>query len=206
MSTAEKLVQTYTYADYQNWSEDERWELINGIAYAMTAPLRIHQSVVFEVGGQIRDYLKAQHAECKAYVAPFAVRLPKANQSDDKTDTVVEPDIVVVCDKTKLDRRGCRGAPDWIIEVLSASTALKDMNLKRDLYEKQGVKEYWIVHPEERWVMVYTLNDQNSYGKPLVLSMTEASTVLSFNGLSIDWGFLAEFDEPVEQDSDSVML
>lgn len=156
MSTAEKLVQTYTYADYQNWSEDERWELIDGIAYAITAPLRIHQSVVFEVGGQIRDYLKAQNARCKAYVAPFAVRLPKANQSDDKTDTVVEPDIVVVCDKTKLDRRGCRGAPDWVIEVLSASTALKDMNLKRDLYEKQGVKEYWIVHPEERWVMVYT--------------------------------------------------
>lgn len=204
MSTAEKLVQTYTYADYQSWAEEERWELIDGIAYAMTAPLRIHQKIVSEVGRQIGNYLNGKG--CDVYVAPFAVRLPKANQADDKTDTVVEPDIVVVCDKTKLDRRGCRGAPDWIIEVLSVSTALKDMHLKRELYEKQGVKEYWIVHPEERWVMVYTLDDRGSYGKPLVLSMTEASPVLSFNDLTIDWGFLVEFDEPPEQDSDSVML
>lgn len=193
MSTAQKLSRPYTYADYQQWTEDERWELIDGVAYAMTAPLRIHQEVVFEVGGQIRDYLKSQSAACKAYVAPFAVRLPKANQSDEQTDTVVEPDIIVVCDKTKLDRCGCRGAPNWVIEVLSASTALKDMNLKRDLYEKHSVKEYWIVQPEERWVMVYTLNEQGAYGKPLVLGMDEATQVLSFAGLTIDWDFLIVF-------------
>lgn len=193
MPTAQKLTSTYTYADYLQWPDDERCELIDGVPYAMTAPQRIHQEVVFEVGGQIRDHLKTQTGTCKAYVAPFAVRLPKANQNDEKTDTVVEPDIVLVCDPQKLDKRGCRGAPDWIIEVLSASTALKDMNLKRDLYEQQGVQEYWLVQPEERWVMVYTL-EQGSYGKPLVLGMDTATPVLSLAGLAIDWRFLLEFE------------
>ncbi len=187
-------MRTYTYADYQQWLENERCELIDGVAYAMTAPLRIHQEVVFEIGGQIRDYLKTHPNICKAYVAPFAVRLPKAHQNDEETDTVVEPDILLVCDPNKLDRRGCRGAPDWIIEVLSSSTALKDMNLKRDLYEQQGVKEYWLVQPEEHWVMVYTLNEQGIYTKPLVLGMDKTTPVLTLIGLNIDWCFLLNFE------------
>jgi len=157
MSTAEKLQQRYTYADYAQWSDDNRWELINGEVYAMTATLRLHQDIVFELAGQVRNYLQGK--PCKGYVAPFDVRLPRQDEVDDKVETVVQPDLSVICDQSKLDKLGCRGIPDWIVEVLSPSTMLKDMNTKRSLYEQHELKEYWLVHPEDRWLMVYTLDE-----------------------------------------------
>lgn len=190
MNTAKKLQPSYTYADYCQWPEDERWELIDGEAYAMTAPSRLHQDLVFEIAGQIRNYLQGK--PCKGYVAPFDVRLPRQDEADDKVDTVVQPDISVICDKTKLDKLGCRGAPDWVIEILSPSTALKDLNAKRNLYQRHGVEEYWIIHPEDRWIMVYLLDVQGQYGQPDVFGMDEPTLVQRFPDLSIDWAFMQE--------------
>jgi Uma2 family endonuclease len=189
MNTAEKLLQKYTYADYTQWPEDERWELIDGVAYAMNAPLRIHQKVVSELGRQIGNYLQGK--PCEVYVSPFDIRLPRKDEADAKVETVVQPDLSVICDQSKLDKLGCRGAPDWIVEVLSPSTTLKDMNTKRSLYEQHGVQEYWIIHPEDRWLMVYALDAQGRYGKPGVFGMDEPTALQLFPDLSIDWSFMA---------------
>lgn len=195
MNTTDKVPQRYTYADYTQWPDDPRWELINGVAYALTSPQRLHQDIVFELGGQIANYLQGK--PCKGYTAPFDVRLPRQNEADAKVETVVQPDISVICDPSKLDRLGCRGAPDWIIEVLSPSTALKDMNTKRSLYELHGVPEYWLIHPEERWVLVYRLDAQGHYVKPDVYGMDEPTAVQRLEGLSIEWGFMATELNPV---------
>ena len=188
MNTAENVHQKYTYSDYAQWPEDERWELINGVAYAMTGPLRIHQKIVSELSRQIGNYLQGK--TCEVYVAPFDVRLPHKDEADSDVETVVQPDLSVICDQSKLDKLGCRGAPDWVVEVLSPSTTLKDMNTKRSLYEQHGVKEYWIIHPEERWLLVYLLDAQGRYGKPDVFGMDEPTAVQRFPGLSIDWSFI----------------
>ncbi len=190
MNTAEQLQQKYTYADYAQWPEDERWELIDGVAYAMTAPQRLHQDIVFELGRQIGNYLQGK--PCKGYTAPFDVRLPRQNdEADAKVETVVQPDLSVICDPSKLDKQGCRGAPDWVVEVLSPSTALKDMDTKRSLYQRHGVQEYWIIHPEDRWILVYTLDAEGRYGQPGVFGMDEPTVVQRFPELSIDWSFIA---------------
>lgn len=188
MPAVKQLRQQYTYADYAQWPEDERWELIDGVAYAMAAPQRIHQELVFELGGQVRNYLQGK--DCRGYVAPFDVRLPRRDEADDKVNTVVQPDLSVVCDRSKLDDKGCRGAPDWIVEVLSPSTALTDMNTKTRLYEQHKVQEYWIIHPTERWVMVYVLNPQGQYSRPQVYGMDEATRLSVFPDLAIDWSFM----------------
>jgi Uma2 family endonuclease len=190
MSGMSQLQPHYTYADYRQWPEEQRWELIDGVIHAMTAPLRVHQEIVTELGRQIGNFLQGK--ACKLYVAPFDVRLPHKDEADDSIDTIVQPDLSVICDSSKLDKLGCRGAPDWIIEVLSPSTALKDMNSKRSLYEQHGVKEYWIIHPEDRWIMVYLLNSQAQYGQSGVFGMDEPTSVQRFPDLQIDWAFMQE--------------
>lgn len=175
----------HTYADYRQWPEDMRYELIDGIAYAMgPAPTRRHQEVAGEVFRQIADAL--DDSPCRPYIAPFDVRLPKTGESDHQVDTVVQPDISVICDKAKLDERGCRGAPDWIIEVLSPATAGHDQIVKRALYERVGVREFWLVHPVDRVVSIYLL-ERGAYGKPIVqeLDGTTAATILP--QVVIDW-------------------
>lgn len=188
MNTAEQLKDHFYYADYCQWPKDERWELIDGTAHAMNAPLRIHQEIAFELGRQVGNYLQGK--SCKGYVAPFDVRLPQQDEADDQIDTVVQPDLLVVCDQSKLDRKGCRGAPDWIVEILSPSTAVKDMGLKRLLYQQHGVREYWIIHPTEQWVMIYCLNEKGVYDLPSVLSLEENISVSIFEDLVIEWEFL----------------
>jgi Uma2 family endonuclease len=190
MSIAEQLSKAYTYADYSQWPDGERWELINGDLYAMTSSSRLHQDIVFELSAQIRNYLQGK--PCKGYTAPFDVRLPYKNEADALVETVVQPDLSVICDQSKLDKLGCRGAPDWIIEVLSPSTALRDMNTKRSLYQQHGVQEYWIVHPEERWLMVYRLDDQGYYGQPGMFGMEQPVAVQRFPDFSIEWSFMLE--------------
>jgi len=190
MNAALKQRDYFTYANYCQWSEEEHWELINGDAYMMSAPSRLHQEIVFEIAGQIRNYLKGK--PCKGYVAPFDVRLPKKNEQDDVIDTVVQPDIAVICDRNKLDDKGCRGAPDWIIEILSPATALRDMDLKRHLYEVSGVKEYWIIHPTEQWGMIYLLNDQQTYEQVKMFALSQTTQVALFTDLQIEWTFLEQ--------------
>jgi len=136
----------FTYADYCTWPEEERWELIDGEAYAMApAPARVHQDVVVAIAARIYGALGG--TACRVYIAPFDVRLPDRDEADEVVTTVVQLDIAVICDPAKLDDKGCRGAPDWIIEVLSPATAAKDQIQKRALYERHGVREYWLVHP-----------------------------------------------------------
>ena len=188
MNAALKLPTHYTYADYYNWSEEERWELINGEAYAMSAPSRLHQKFVSDLAGQLRNYF--QKKPCEFYVAPFDVRLPKRNEKDEQIDTVIQPDLSIICDESKLDNKGCRGAPDWIIEILSPSSKLMDMEVKRKLYEQHGVKEYWIINPEERYVMIYLLDFQRKYNQPIIYSLEQPVQVSLFPDLSIEWEFL----------------
>ena len=152
METARKLNERYTYADYCAWPEDERRELIDGEAYALATPTIAHQMIVREVFGQLYSYLRGK--PCKVFVAPLSVRL----NADEGDDTVVEPDILVVCDEQKLaDGKGVVGAPDFIVEVLSPSTAKRDIFRKYALYQASGVREYWIVDTEEKIMMAYLL-------------------------------------------------
>ncbi len=155
----------FTYADYLSWPDDERWELIEGIAYDMSpAPSRRHQGIQGEMFRQLADFLLDK--PCRVYAAPFDVTLPEYDDAEDEEIiTVVQPDIVVVCDEEKLNDRGCRGGPDIAIEIASPATGYKDRKVKRDLYERHGVKEYWIVDPEENTVMVFSLSKDGIYGK-----------------------------------------
>jgi Uma2 family endonuclease len=175
----------FTYGDYRRWPDDERWELIDGRAYDMCpAPSRGHQAMVVELVRQIGNFLVDK--PCEIYVAPFDVRLPKANEADDQVDTVVQPDIAVICDPEKLDEAGCRGAPDWVVEVLSRRTATKDQGEKRDAYERAGVREYWLVHPTDRTLMIYRLAD-GAYGRPEVRPLVGETAVGAIAGLTVIW-------------------
>lgn len=162
---AEKASQIFHYADCLTWPDAERWEIIEGVPYDMTpAPASDHQLVLGEIFGNIWQYLK--NRSCKVFMAPFDVRLSEDPGADDNNiETVVQPDIVVICDQGKIDKRGCHGAPDITVEILSPTTAYKDETEKLRLYEKYGVREYWIVNPAARYIMVYGLNGEG-YGRP----------------------------------------
>jgi Uma2 family endonuclease len=144
---------SYTYADFLEWDEGDRGELLDGEFFMFAAPSTEHQRVLMELAYQIKDFLKGK--SCKVFPAPFAVRLnPLADNSD---DTVLEPDIVVVCDSSKLDKRGCNGAPDLVVEISSQSTARYDKVEKFRRYQAAGVREYWIVDPDSKTVQACVL-------------------------------------------------
>lgn len=158
------LSKRYTYADYLTWQFDEIVELIRGKVFRIApVPGMSHQSRSGDWYGIIWSYLRDK--PCKAFSAPFDVRLPLPpnRQTDDKIDTVVQPDISIICDPGKLDERGCNGAPDWIIEILSKATSQRDLTDKFDLYRHAGVQEYWVVHPTECTVIPYRLNGKGEY-------------------------------------------
>lgn len=149
----------YTYADFLTWDESVWAELIEGDVFMMSpTPARFHQEISGEIFAQIHYYLRGRN--CKVYAAPFTVR-PFEREGDDPrgVDTVVQPDITVVCDPGKLDDMGCKGAPDLIVEILSPSNRRHDMLTKFNLYQRAGVREYWIVDPDARTVSVYTLEE-----------------------------------------------
>jgi Uma2 family endonuclease len=185
MALALRDPQRHTYAEYCSWPDDVRYELIDGQAYAMSpGPNRRHQELVGEVFLQIGNALR--DSGCRPYVAPFDVRLPRGNEADDEIDTVVQPDISVICDRAKLDDRGCRGAPDWVIEVLSPSSASHDQILKRALYERHGVREYWLIHPVDLIVTVYRLVD-GAYGRPDIFELKDTLPCGILPDVVIDW-------------------
>ncbi|NEV65364.1 Uma2 family endonuclease [Thiorhodococcus minor] len=182
----------FSYGDYRRWPEDERWELIDGEAFAMApAPSRLHQDFVVELTAQIHPKLAG--TGCRVYVAPFDVRLPKVNEADEHVDTVVQPDLAVICDPAKLDERGCRGAPDWIVEILSPYSAVHDQIRKRALYERHGVREYWLLHPVDRILTIYRLGEDCAYGRPDILELTGTTAVATITGLEIGWSSTGEF-------------
>ena len=179
----------FTYNDYLHWPDDLRAEIIYGVAYMMSPPLTSHQRVNGRLFNTLSSFLKGK--TCEAFIAPFGVRL---FPNEDKTDnTVVEPDIVVVCDPSKIDERGCNGAPDLIIEILSPSSRRKDRSLKRELYQKAKVREYWIVSPEDCEIEVH-LFESNSikfYGMnesetPDDTKLPEIAPVFVLSGLEIN--------------------
>lgn len=176
--------ENFTYRDYLKWPEDERWELINGAPYNMTpSPSRTHQGILTALLTKFYTFLEDK--ECKVYVAPFDVRLPEGDEKEEEIKTVVQPDLLVVCDQTKLDDKGCLGAPDLIIEITSPSTAHLDLKEKFALYERMGVKEYWIVNPTDEIVMVFRLDPQGRYGRPAVYSSEDSIQVGILDELSI---------------------
>ena len=148
--------QSRTFADYLAQGPDSRMELLDGEAVMMAPPARIHQRVSGELFRQIANFLEGK--ACQVYAAPFAVRLfEEDGDGPEDVDTVVEPDISVICDERKLDQHGCKGAPDLVMEILSPSTMRHDRLVKWKLYQRAGVREYWIVSPKERTVQVFLL-------------------------------------------------
>jgi len=181
------LSKRYTYADYLTWVDNVRRELIDGYIHLMSAPARIHAQITAELFTFISIFIKKRKGKCKIYHAPFDVRFPKeGNTEDEKVYTVVQPDICVVCDFSKLDDRGCIGAPDLIVEVLSPSTAKKDWIKKFNLYEKEGVREYWIVDPKEKVVNLFLLQSDGKFDDGTVYFCHEKAPVHIFDGLEID--------------------
>lgn len=163
---------SYTYGDYLTWPPEEKWEIIEGIAYRLgPAPSRRHQKVVTALVGEFYNFFKGK--DCEVYGAPFDVRLPSGEEKDEEIKTVVQPDIAVICDKAKLDERGCKGSPDLIVEVTSPGTASFDYIKKLALYEKHGVKEYWLVHPTDEIVMVYRRGADGKYGRPEIYARND---------------------------------
>ncbi|HNV92256.1 MAG TPA: Uma2 family endonuclease [Thauera aminoaromatica] len=188
MGLALRKEKHYTYADYLQWPDETRYELIDGEAFLMSpAPLVEHQEVAGEVYYQLRNQLDGQ--PCRPYIAPVDVRLPRKDEADAAIDTVVQPDVLVVCDPAKIDRRGVRGAPDWLLEVLSPSTAAHDQIAKRRTYERAGVREYWLVHPGDRTLTVYLL-DNGQYGRPEIYELKDATPIGVLPGVSIAWDAL----------------
>ena len=153
----------YNYAQYLTWQFDERVELIKGKIFEMSpAPSSNHQNISSQLHGFIWQYLRSK--ECKIFHAPFDVRFPKnRNSQESEIHTVVQPDICVICDLSKIDEKGCLGAPDMIIEILSPSTSKMDVKDKFNIYQQSGVKEYWIVHPEEKLIEQFLLNEKGVY-------------------------------------------
>ncbi|WP_018131122.1 Uma2 family endonuclease [Effusibacillus pohliae] len=174
----------YSYSDYLKWDDGERWELIDGIPYNMTpAPAEKHQRILGELVTEFATYLRGK--TCRVYVAPFDVRLSEADD-DDQTYNVVQPDLVVICDRNKIDERGCKGAPDLVVEILSPGYAAKRDKLhKFHLYQKYGVKEYWIVDPLHENVDVYRL-ENGKYGERQVYTKEERVPVGIFEDFAID--------------------
>lgn len=188
----------FTYGDYRKWSNDERWELIEGIAYHMTpAPSTVHQDIVGEIFAQLHAALK--NKQCRPYVAPFDVRLPEGDESDDLIETVVQPDVLVVCDKAKIDKRGCRGAPDFVVEVISPYTSVKDQVTKTALYERHKVREYWTVHPIDRLLTIRILGDNGSYPKSRIMELKDNVEIETLQGLKIDLDPLGEICAPATE-------
>lgn len=173
---------TYTYSDYLTWEWTEMAELIRGKIFKMSpAPSSTHQKILGRLFLKMGNFLEGK--KCQVFVAPFDVRLPLSSKqkSDKEIITVVQPDLCVVCDPAKIDERGCIGAPDWIIEILSQHTSAKDLREKFDVYEEAGVQEYWVVHPQEQTVLVYTLNAKGRYEgilKPYIRTDRVAPVIL----------------------------
>lgn len=152
----------YTFADCLTWDGNELIEIIDGEAFMMATPSRIHQKISGELFRQLANYLEGK--KCEVYAAPFAVRLfEQDGDRPEDVDTVVEPDICVICDQSKLDKHGCKGAPDLIVEILSPSALRHDRLVKLNLYQRARVREYWIVDPENRSVMVFLPDSSGSF-------------------------------------------
>jgi len=178
----------YTYADYLTWWDDKSRELIHGFIKMMSpAPRLGHAEVSSNVTWHLQSIVRKNKSKCKVFSAPFDVRFPKQGEiANDKIDTVVQPDICVICDLSKLDEGGCCGAPDMIVEILSPSTLKKDVTEKFALYEESGVNEYWIVHPKDKAVTVFLLQETGKYDAGAIYELKGKVPVHVFDNYLID--------------------
>ena len=182
------LNKRYTYADYLMWLDDKRRELINGLIKMMSpAPHPRHAAVNFKIAWQLEYIIKRNKGKCEVYHAPFDVRFPRNGETaNNQINTVVQPDICVICDLSKIDNRGCCGAPDMIVEILSPSTLTRDVHEKFVLYEEFGVKEYWIVHPNDKSVNVFILQEDGKYDAGTLYENEGKVPVYIFDNCTMD--------------------
>ena len=180
----------YSYADYLTWTDDKMLEIINGIVYLFSAPFRNHAHSTANFFGNAWSFINRRKGKCKIYTAPFDVRLPiDGETADNKIYNVVQPDICVICDLSKLDERGCIGAPDLVVEVISPSTSKRDLDQKFSLYEKAGVNEYWVVYPNDGAVIVFLHQPDGKYDEGTTYELINGAKkvpVKTLEGLEID--------------------
>jgi Uma2 family endonuclease len=182
------LNKRYSYADYLTWLDDVRRELFNGVVKLMTpAPSSKHQEISFNLSGILRNFIFKK--KCKGFAAPSDVRFPtnKKGTADQQIYTVLQPDLYIVCDLSKIDERGCLGAPDMVIEIVSAKSSQRDTKDKFEIYQEHGVREYWIVNPNDENVTVFVLDEQSKFQFVGIYAGDDKIPVNIFNGeLKID--------------------
>ena len=179
-----------TYADYLKFSSDERWEILDGIPYMQSAPTWQHQAVSIQLTSQFNDYLKP----CRVFADPFDLCIPELDEKDEEISNIIaQPDIVVVCDESKLRKTGYFGVPALIVEISSPSTARSDKLFKFNKFEKAGVQEYWIVEPDTKLVSVFVLQDNHRYGRPEIYTEADHVEVSIFSDLVIELSTVFDF-------------
>ncbi len=175
----------YTFADLLEWDNYDRIEIINGNAVMMSPPTTLHQRILMELSRQLANFLEGK--SCEVFPAPFGVRLfEREGDKPENVDTMVEPDITVICDKKKIDKHGCKGAPDMVIEILSPSTIRHDRLVKLNLYQQAGVKEYWLVDPVNETVLVYLRDESGNFKVHEDYGKNDIAKVNSLNGCFIE--------------------
>ena len=175
--SVKKATQKYTWNDYLTWPNEERWEIIDGVAYNMTpAPSVRHQNITGKLYSQLEQKLK--NKACKPFIAPTDVILSEYD--------IVQPDVFVVCDKNKITESNIKGAPDLVVEILSPATALKDLREKKNLYEKSGVKEYIVIDPLEEYVERFWLGGDGVYDRGEVFGPQDALQLKSLEGIEVN--------------------
>jgi Uma2 family endonuclease len=180
-------VNRYSYADYLTWLDDKTREIINGIVKLMSpAATTNHARVSLKIAYEFERYIRKRKGKCQVFIAPFDVRLTKNGETeDDKIFTVVQPDICVICDLSKIDIKGCLGAPDLIVEIQSPSTAKYDLTDKFYAYEAAGVKEYWIVSPKEKTIIIFNLQENGAFNAGHTFHFKDTIHSAIFNELKI---------------------
>ena len=175
--SVKKATQKYTWDDYRTWPDNERWEIIDGVAYNMTpAPSVKHQNVAGNFFCQLKH--KLANKTCKPFIAPVDVILSEYD--------IVQPDVIVVCDTNKITESNIKGAPDLVVEILSPATALKDLREKKNLYEKSGVKEYIVIDPLEEYVERFWLGGDGIYNRGEVFGPQDALQLKSLEGIEVN--------------------
>lgn len=180
----------HTYKDYLTYDENDRIEIINGEIYNMSpAPSRIHQKLISELSYALQYHIKSNNGSCEVYQSPFDVILINDNEEIENSTNIVQPDISVICDKSKLTDKGCTGSPNMIIEIVSKYNPSNDYIRKTALYEKYKVQEYWIVNPIKRNILIYNLID-TGYDTPNIYSFDDIVPVSIFKDFNIDFSSL----------------
>lgn len=177
--------QEYTVQDILDLPEGERAELLDGEIFFMASPTTTHQEIVGWIYAEIRNYIKEKNGKCRVFISPFAVFL----KNDDKN--YVEPDVCVICDRDKLDNRGCHGAPDWIVEVVSSSSRRMDYYRKLSAYQEAGVREYWLVDSLKKTIVVYNLEQEEM---PAVHPFGDLVKSGIYEDLAIDFSKMTDYD------------